>query len=96
MSKQLTTDQNVRHQQLGLTDEQVLDMYKTMLLARKIDERSMLLQRAGKINFHISGIGQETAQVGAAYALQPGVDYLLPYYRDYALVLSVWYDTARI
>lgn len=88
MSKQLTTDQNVRHQQLGLTDEQVLDMYRTMLLARKIDERSMLLQRAGKINFHISGIGQETAQVGAAYALQPGVDYLLPYYRDYAMVLA--------
>src|SRR5690625_1197328 len=32
-----------RHTSLGLTDEQVLEMYQTMLLARKIDERTWLL-----------------------------------------------------
>lgn len=88
MSRQLSTDQELRHRSLGLTDEQAIEMYRVMLLARKIDERCMLLQRAGKINFHISGIGQETAQTGAAFALQPGTDYLLPYYRDYAMVLA--------
>lgn len=78
-----------RHQQLGLSDGQVLDMYRYMMLARKYDERSLLLQRAGKINFHVSGIGQETAQVAAAFALDREQDYFLPYYRDYGFVLSV-------
>jgi len=78
-----------RHKTLGLSDEQVLDMYKMMLLARKFDERSYLLQRAGKVPFHISGLGQETAQVAAAFALNREKDYFLPYYRDFAFVLSV-------
>ena len=55
--------------QLGLTDEKVLEMYETMLLARRIDERMWLLNRAGKIPFVISCQGQEAAQVGAAFAL---------------------------
>ncbi|MBD2861410.1 thiamine pyrophosphate-dependent dehydrogenase E1 component subunit alpha [Paenibacillus oceani] len=81
---QLTT-----HKQLGISDQQALEMYKFMLLARKYDERALLLQRAGKINFHVSGIGQEAAQVGAAFALDRDRDYFLPYYRDYGFVLSV-------
>lgn len=81
--------QLVKHRQLGLSDEQVLEMYRYMLLGRKYDERALLLQRAGKINFHVSGIGQEAAQVGAAFAFRPGHDYFLPYYRDYAFVLSI-------
>jgi 2-oxoisovalerate dehydrogenase E1 component alpha subunit len=81
--------QLVKHRQLGLSDEQALEMYRYMLLGRKYDERALLLQRAGKINFHVSGIGQEAAQVGAAFAFRPGHDYFLPYYRDYAFVLAV-------
>ncbi|MBU5345412.1 thiamine pyrophosphate-dependent dehydrogenase E1 component subunit alpha [Paenibacillus lautus] len=83
------TANNNRHEQLGLTDGQVLDMYKYMVLARKFDERNLLLQRAGKINFHVSGIGQETCQVAAAFALDREKDYFLPYYRDYGFVLAV-------
>ncbi|MFD2611907.1 thiamine pyrophosphate-dependent dehydrogenase E1 component subunit alpha [Paenibacillus gansuensis] len=78
-----------KHEEVGLTDEQAVDMYRFMLRARRYDERCMLLQRAGKINFHVSGIGQEAAQVGAAFALDRERDYFLPYYRDYAFVLSV-------
>ncbi|WP_413379842.1 thiamine pyrophosphate-dependent dehydrogenase E1 component subunit alpha [Alkalihalobacillus sp. 1P02AB] len=77
-----------RHQALGLTDQNVLDMYKTMLLARKIDERMWLLNRAGKIPFVVSCQGQEGAQVGAAFALDNTKDYLLPYYRDVGMVLA--------
>ncbi|ACX64406.1 MULTISPECIES: thiamine pyrophosphate-dependent dehydrogenase E1 component subunit alpha [unclassified Paenibacillus] len=83
------TANNNRHEQLGLTDGQVLDMYKYMVLARKFDERNLLLQRAGKINFHVSGIGQEACQVAAAFALDREKDYFLPYYRDYGFVLAV-------
>src|SRR5690625_272308 len=78
----------VRHRSLGLTDNKVLDMYETMLMARKIDERMWLLNRAGKIPFVVSCQGQEAAQVGAAFALNTEVDYVAPYYRDVGVVLS--------
>lgn len=76
------------HQAIGLTDENVLEMYETMLLARRIDERMWLLNRAGKIPFVISCQGQEAAQVGAAFALDKETDYVLPYYRDMGIVLT--------
>lgn len=78
----------LRHEELGLTTETVLDMYRTMLLARKIDERMWLLNRAGKIPFVVSCQGQEAAQVGAAFALDQDKDYILPYYRDMGVVLT--------
>ncbi|MCY8201193.1 3-methyl-2-oxobutanoate dehydrogenase subunit alpha [Bacillus subtilis] len=77
-----------RHQVLGLTDQEAVDMYRTMLLARKIDERMWLLNRSGKIPFVISCQGQEAAQVGAAFALDREMDYVLPYYRDMGVVLA--------
>ncbi|MEC0252851.1 3-methyl-2-oxobutanoate dehydrogenase subunit alpha [Bacillus halotolerans] len=77
-----------RHQALGLTDQEAVDMYRTMLLARKIDERMWLLNRSGKIPFVISCQGQEAAQVGAAFALDRETDYVLPYYRDMGVVLA--------
>ncbi|MEI5908161.1 thiamine pyrophosphate-dependent dehydrogenase E1 component subunit alpha [Bacillus spongiae] len=77
-----------RHKALGLSDEKVVEMYETMLLARRIDERMWLLNRSGKIPFVISCQGQEAAQVGAAFALNPKNDYALPYYRDMGVVLT--------
>ncbi|MGJ7921290.1 thiamine pyrophosphate-dependent dehydrogenase E1 component subunit alpha [Neobacillus sp. LXY-4] len=85
-----------RHQALGLSDDQVLEMYKTMLLARRIDERMWLLNRAGKIPFVISCQGQEAAQVGAAFALDKDKDYILPYYRDLGVVLTFGMTTTEI
>ncbi|ALA54646.1 thiamine pyrophosphate-dependent dehydrogenase E1 component subunit alpha [Shouchella clausii] len=79
---------NKKHETLGLSDAEVVEMYKTMLLARRIDERMWLLNRAGKIPFVISCQGQEAAQVGAAFALNRDVDYVLPYYRDMGVVLA--------
>ncbi|WMT42632.1 thiamine pyrophosphate-dependent dehydrogenase E1 component subunit alpha [Paenibacillus sp. D2_2] len=89
MNAKSSVQMKPRHEQLGLSDTVVVDMYKYMLLARKFDERCLLLQRAGKINFHVSGIGQETTQIAAAFALDRERDYFLPYYRDYGFVLSV-------
>jgi 2-oxoisovalerate dehydrogenase E1 component alpha subunit len=64
-------------------------MFWFMLLARRLDERAWVLHRQGKIAFHISGIGHEAAQVGMAYALEKGVDWVVPYYRDLALMLAL-------
>lgn len=74
-----------RHEALGLTDEDVLEIYETMVRARRVDERMWLLNRAGKIPFVISCQGQEAAQVGASYALDNTKDWIAPYYRDLGL-----------
>ncbi|WP_214830063.1 thiamine pyrophosphate-dependent dehydrogenase E1 component subunit alpha [Exiguobacterium sp. s56] len=75
------------YEELGLTKQDLGAMYETMVRARKIDERMWKLNRAGKIPFVVSCQGQEAAQVGAAFALEKGTDYILPYYRDVAVVL---------
>lgn len=72
-----------------LSKEISLEMYWTMLLARRLDERAWVLHRQGKIAFHISGIGHEAAQVGAAFALRRGSDWFVPYYRDLAMILAL-------
>ncbi|BAQ11202.1 2-oxoisovalerate dehydrogenase subunit alpha [Bacillus sp. OxB-1] len=76
-----------RHEELGLTNEEALQIYKTMVTARRLDERMWLLNRAGKIPFVISCQGQEAAQVGAAFALDEKKDWIAPYYRDMGVVL---------
>lgn len=83
-----------KHHAVGLSDQQVLDMYYYMLLSRKVDERMWLLNRAGKIPFTVSCQGQEAAQVGAAFALDKENDYLCPYYRDVGMV-TVFGMTAK-
>ena len=77
----------VRHEALGLSVDDLLQMYRHMLRARRVDERSWILNRQGKAAFVISCQGQEAAQVGAAYNLRPGQDYLYPYYRDSGMTL---------
>jgi 2-oxoisovalerate dehydrogenase E1 component alpha subunit len=74
---------------MELSGELKTDMYWMMLLSRRLDERAWILHRQGKIAFHISGIGHEAAQVGAAFAIKRGVDWVTPYYRDLALMLSL-------
>ncbi|GAJ98644.1 thiamine pyrophosphate-dependent dehydrogenase E1 component subunit alpha [Geomicrobium sp. JCM 19055] len=76
-----------KHERAGLQKDDLFYMYRTMLTARKIDERLWLLNRAGKIPFVISCQGHEAMQVGAGMALERGKDYLLPYYRDLAMVI---------
>src|SRR5918997_2101004 len=72
---------------LGLDEDDLRRLHYHMLLARRVDERSWILNRQGKAAFVISCQGQEAAQVGAAYNLRPGNDYLYPYYRDSGMTL---------
>ena len=76
------------HADLGLSDADLLAMYRQMLQARAVDERMWLMQRAGKIAFIISGQGHEAAQVGTAWPMRPNVDWMAPYYRSIASVLT--------
>jgi 2-oxoisovalerate dehydrogenase E1 component alpha subunit len=82
------TDVQPRHSELGLSDEDVLAMYRMMLLARAVDERMWLMQRAGKIAFIISGQGHEGAQVATAWPMRQHQDWMAPYYRSIASALT--------
>jgi 2-oxoisovalerate dehydrogenase E1 component alpha subunit len=62
-------------------------MFETMLLARQLDERMWLMNRAGRAPFVISVQGHEGAQAGVGFALDTSRDWLAPYYRDLALIL---------
>jgi len=74
---------------MPLSNEKKKEMFWTMLLSRRMDERAWVLHRQGKIAFHISGIGQEAAQVGAVYTIEKGKDWLVPYYRDLSMLIAM-------
>jgi 2-oxoisovalerate dehydrogenase E1 component len=76
------------HHGLGLSDEQVLDMYRRILLARRLDERIWALNRQGRAAFVVSASGHEGSQVPPVLALDPEIDWVLPYYRDLGAVLA--------
>src|SRR5574340_510625 len=73
---------------LGLTVEQLREMYRLLALARAVDERMWVLNRAGKVPFVISGQGHEGAQVGLTFGLRRGHDWLVPFYRSVAACLT--------
>ncbi len=75
------------HEALGLTPDDLLSMYRTMLTARLIDEAALRLNRQGKAPFVVPVSGHEGCQVGTAWALERGRDVWLPYYRDLGVVL---------
>lgn len=74
-----------------LSSEQLFELFRTMLLSRRTDERAWVLHRQGRIAFHISAMGHEACQVGTAFALNRGIDYIVPYYRDLAMMIALGY-----
>lgn len=73
----------------GLSPERLVALYRLMALARALDERAWILNRAGRTHFVISGQGHEGAEAGVTAALVPGRDWLLPYYRSMAGVMAM-------
>jgi 2-oxoisovalerate dehydrogenase E1 component alpha subunit len=82
------TDTRPRFAEIGLSNDDVLGMYRAMLLARAVDERMWLMQRAGKIAFIISGQGHEGAQVATSWAMRKGQDWMAPFYRSIASAMT--------
>ncbi|HEY7736068.1 MAG TPA: thiamine pyrophosphate-dependent dehydrogenase E1 component subunit alpha [Candidatus Limnocylindrales bacterium] len=72
----------------GLNDEQLIEMYRLVALARALDERMWVLNRAGRIPFVISGQGHEGAQVGITWPLRKRHDWVAPFYRSIATCLT--------
>ena len=84
------------HTDLGLKEDDLLGMYRYMLLARACDERQWALNRMGKAPFVVPVSGHEAAQVGAGWAFEIGKDVFCPYYRDMALVLVAGYTPKEV
>jgi 2-oxoisovalerate dehydrogenase E1 component len=85
-----------RHTGLGLSEDDVIGMYRVMLLARLLDQRVWGLNRMGKAPFVVSSQGHEGAQVGSAWAIEKGHDIVLPYYRDLGVVLTLGMTTYEV
>lgn len=64
----------------------LIRLYRTMLLNRRLDERMTMLQRQGRIGFYIGSIGEEASILGSAYALQD-TDWIVPCYREAGALL---------
>lgn len=64
-----------------LGDNQLLELYKSILKPRMIEEKMLVLIRQGKVSKWFSGIGQEAISVGITAALDQD-EYILPMHRN--------------
>lgn len=79
----------------GLGREDLLFLFRKMLLLRALDDKAVLLQRAGRIGFYVPSSGQEAAEIGSGFALKDG-DWLFPSYRDQGAALARGYPLSSI
>ncbi len=72
---------HITYDRTGFDNEELINIYKAILLPRLIEEKMLILLRQGKITKWFSGWGQEGISVGCAYALQSD-EYILPMHRN--------------
>ena len=80
---------------LDLDDAQLRELYRSMVVTRKVDREAINLQRQGQLGVYASCMGQEAAQVGSAYALA-GDDWIFPSYRELGAALVRDVDAAGL
>ncbi|MGH8884111.1 MAG: pyruvate dehydrogenase (acetyl-transferring) E1 component subunit alpha [Egibacteraceae bacterium] len=96
---QLLDDQGVLHEveeyPLDLKEQDLRALYRLMVLTRRVDRQAIHLQRQGQLAVYPSLLGQEAAQVGAAYALDEQ-DWIFPSYRELGAALVRGVDPVRL
>ena len=66
---------------VGLDDDALLELHRTMIITRRVDREAINLQRQGQLGVYASCLGQEAAQVASAWALKDE-DWIFPSYRE--------------
>ena len=81
------------HDELDLGDEQVVEMYRNMLLQRRFEERCRQQYQQQNISgfLHLY-IGQEAVSTGTVAAIRHGEDSVITAYRDHGLALAMGLD----
>ncbi len=69
--------------------DELKQVYRNMLISRRLDDKMLLLLKQGRGFFHIGGSGHEAIQLAAAMAMEEGKDWSFPYYRDMAFSLGM-------
>jgi pyruvate dehydrogenase E1 component alpha subunit len=83
----LTPEGERRHHReydVDLGDQDYRDLYRDLLLVRRVDVEATALQRQGELGLWASLLGQEAAQIGSGRALAPA-DFAFPTYREHGV-----------
>ena len=72
----------------NLSDEELQELMRRMVYTRILDQRSISLNRQGRLGFYAPTAGQEASQIASHYALEKE-DFILPGYRDVPQI--VWH-----
>ena len=72
-----------------LDNEQLIELYRTMALARAIDERLWQMNRQGLTHFAVPCAGHEGVGAAYAFAMKRGHDFMAPHYRDVSALLAI-------
>ncbi len=83
------------HYSIDLTPEEYRDLYRDLVLVRRIDLEATALQRQGELGIWASLLGQEAAQVGSGRALRPD-DMAFPTYREHGVAWCRGVDPLRL
>ena len=80
---------------VDLSDDQLRDLYRQLVVVRRIDVEGTNLQRQGQLGIWAPLLGQEAAQVGSALALGPH-DVVFPSYREHGVAYCRGLDILKV
>jgi 2-oxoisovalerate dehydrogenase E1 component alpha subunit len=80
---------------VDLSDDQLRDFYRDLVVVRRIDVEGTNLQRQGHLGIWAPLLGQEAAQVGSAAALGPD-DHVFPSYREHGVAYCRGLDIVKV